>query len=74
MIRLLIFDLWQTLADVHIKPISSLRSGLVTSAAMADVPEHVIMKQTRHVSSATVRGYIREGQIFKKNAAAAVGL
>ena len=52
----------------------SLRAGLVTAAAIADVPEHSIMNQTGHRNSATVRGYIREGQLFKKNAAAMVGL
>jgi hypothetical protein len=29
----------------------SLRAGLVTQAAMNDIPEHRIMRQTRHKSS-----------------------
>lgn len=52
----------------------SLRAGLVTTAAMNDAPVSSIMKQTRHNSFDTVRGYIREGQIFKKNVSAMLGL
>jgi len=52
----------------------SLRSGLVTSAAAAGVPERAIMNQTGHRSLPTLRKYIREGSLFRENAAAAVGL
>ena len=52
----------------------SLRAGLVTTAALNDAPISSIMKQTRHSSFDTVRGYIREGQIFKKNVSAMLGL
>ena len=52
----------------------SLRAGLATAAALADVPEHTIMRQTRHRSVEVFRGYIRVAGLFKKNAAASVGL
>jgi integrase len=47
----------------------SLRAGLVTAAAKARRPAHVIMKQTRHRSVATVNGYIRDAELFIDNAA-----
>jgi integrase len=52
----------------------SLRSGLVTSAAQAGVTERVIMRQTGHKSLAMVHRYVREANLFKQNAARAVGL
>ncbi len=52
----------------------SLRAGLATSAAMADAEERDIMRQTRHRSVAVARRYIRDGSLFRGNAAAAVGL
>ncbi len=52
----------------------SLRAGLATEAARAGVPERVIMQQTGHRSERVLRGYIREGSLFRENAAAAVGL
>jgi integrase len=52
----------------------SLRSGLATAAAMADVSERSIMAQTGHKSLPVVRRYIRDGSLFRRNAAAAVGL
>src|SRR6202171_3809977 len=52
----------------------SLRSGLATAAAMADVSERAIMVQTGHKSLPMVRRYIRDGALFRRNAAAAVGL
>jgi integrase len=52
----------------------SLRAGLATAAAAAGVPERVIMAQTRHRSVTTLRRYIREGSLFRENAAAEVGL
>ncbi len=48
----------------------SLRAGLVTAAAKAGKPEHVIMAHTGHRSSKTLRRYIREAQLFDDNAAA----
>lgn len=52
----------------------SLRAGLATSAAANDVNERAIMKQTRHKSVGMVRRYIRDGSMFKDNAAAQIGL
>jgi len=52
----------------------SLRAGLATAAASEGVHERVIMAQTRHKGTAMVRRYIREGNLFKHNAAAQVGL
>ena len=52
----------------------SLRAGLVTAAAMAGVSERVIMQQTGHKNTAMLCRYIREGSLFRENAASAVGL
>lgn len=52
----------------------SLRAGLATAAAEAGVPERDIMRQTGHRSVLMVRRYIREGGIFRDNAASQVGL
>ena len=52
----------------------SLRAGLATAAAQAGVSERVIMAQTGHKSLEMVRRYIREGSLFRENAAAEVGL
>jgi integrase len=52
----------------------SLRAGLATAAAQAGVPERVIAAQTGHKSMTVLRGYIREGNIWRENAAAEVGL
>ena len=52
----------------------SLRAGLATSAAAAGVEKRAIRAQTRHRSVAVARRYIRDGSLFRGNAAAAVGL
>jgi site-specific recombinase XerD len=52
----------------------SLRSGLATSAAIAGASERSIMRQTGHKTITAVRRYIREGDLFRDNAAAKVGL
>jgi integrase len=52
----------------------SLRAGLATSAASAGVPERVIAATTGHRGTAMLRRYIREGSLFRENAASAVGL
>jgi integrase len=52
----------------------SLRAGLATSAAAAGVQERVIAVQTGHRGTAMLRRYIREGSLFRENAASAVGL
>lgn len=52
----------------------SLRAGLATSAAAAGVAEADIARQTRHRSVAVLRGYVRHGSVFLRNASGAVGL
>ncbi len=52
----------------------SLRAGLATAAAMAGASERAIMNQTGHRSTAMLRRYIRDGSLFRENAAATVGL
>lgn len=52
----------------------SLRAGLATSAAAAGKSERAIMNQTGHRSVTTVRRYIREGNLFRENAADKIGL
>ena len=52
----------------------SLRAGLATAAAIGGASERSIMKQTGHRSTAMVRRHIREGSLFRENAAARVGL
>lgn len=52
----------------------SLRSGLITTAAKAGVPERLIMKQSGRKHLPTLRGYIHEGSLFTDNAAAKVWL
>ena len=52
----------------------SLRAGCVTQAATNGVREFVIMRQTGHRSVATLRRYIRSGEIFRENAVAGLGI
>jgi site-specific recombinase XerD len=52
----------------------SLRAGLVTQAAINQVPELTIMKTTRHKSADMLRRYVRETSLFRDNASARVGL
>lgn len=52
----------------------SLRAGLATQAAMNGVSERAIQDQTGHKSLAVMRRYIRDGSLFRENAAAKVGL
>jgi integrase len=52
----------------------SLRAGLATAAAIGGASERAIMAQTGHRSTAMVRRYIRDGNLFRENAAAKVGL
>ena len=51
----------------------SLRAGLATAAA-AGATERSIMAQTGHRGTKMLRRYIREGPLFRENAAAVVGL
>ena len=52
----------------------SLRAGFATSAAAAGATEIAIARQTRHRSMTVLRGYIREGNLFRTNAATTIGL
>jgi integrase len=52
----------------------SLRAGLATSAAAGGASERVIMAQTGHRSADMVRRYIREGNLWRENAASLAGL
>jgi integrase len=52
----------------------SLRAGLATSAAAAGADERAIMAQTGHASPMMARRYIRDGSLFRDNAASKVGL
>ena len=52
----------------------SLRSGFATEAARGGASEREIMRQTRHRSREVVRRYIKDGAIFRGNAAEKLGL
>ncbi|RYG96978.1 MAG: site-specific integrase [Alphaproteobacteria bacterium] len=52
----------------------SLRAGLATQAAMSGASERSIQDQTGHKSLPILRRYIRDGSLFRENAAAKVGL
>lgn len=56
-------------AGLSLKDISghSLRSGFITAAASAGVPEYKIQLHSRHRSVAVLRGYIRESSLFQEN-------
>ena len=51
-----------------------LRAGFVTSADAAGAPIAKVMEQARHVRFETTRGYIREADAFRDNAASYLGL
>ncbi len=63
----------QSVAGLGLDPAAysghSLRAGLATTAAANGAAERKIMDQTRHRSVATLRSYIREGNLFRNNAA-----
>lgn len=52
----------------------SLRAGLATQAAMGGASERSIQEQTGHKSLIVLRRYIRDGNLFRENAAAKTGL
>ena len=52
----------------------SLRAGLATAASAAGVSQRSIMDQGDWKSVQTVMRYVREGTLFKNNAAASIGL
>jgi len=64
------------LSDAGFDPASfsghSLRAGFATSAAMAGASSWKIRQQTGHASDAMLTRYIRDGDMFTDNAAAAV--
>jgi integrase len=49
-----------------------LRAGFATSAATAGVSSWKIRQQTGHASDAMLARYIRDGELFVDNAAAAL--
>jgi len=63
-------------AGMSVDPLGghSLRAGCVTQAAVNGVREFVIMRQTGRKTVATLRRYIRSGEIFRENAAAGLGI
>jgi integrase len=52
----------------------SLRAGLATSAADGGASDRVIMRTTGHKSVLMVNRYVREGRLFRENAAILAGL
>jgi site-specific recombinase XerD len=52
----------------------SLRAGMATQAAINGASERSIMRQTGHKSTAMVRRYIRDSELFRDNAAGRLGL
>ncbi len=52
----------------------SLRSGLITTSAMAGLEERDIMRQSGHKSVAVMRSYIHEGSLFRNNVTTRIGL
>ena len=52
----------------------SLRAGFITSADAAGAPIAKVMEQARHARFETTRGYIREADAFRGNAASYLGL
>lgn len=52
----------------------SLRAGHATEAARRGAPELSIQRQTGHKSIAMLRRYVREGDLFRENSAAFLGL
>ena len=52
----------------------SLRAGFATQAAISGVPERAIIKQGAWASERMARRYIRDGSLFRDNAAGQIGL
>jgi len=52
----------------------SLRSGFVTEAGERGISETLIAAQTGHKDMATLRKYFRRSDVWKSNAAGAIGL
>jgi hypothetical protein len=51
-----------------------MRGGFATSAAMNGIEEGMVMRQTRHRSNVVVRRCIQDGELFRRNLSAEVGL
>lgn len=52
----------------------SLRAGLATSASSLGAPGHLVQRHMRHARFETTTAYIREGEMFRENAASMAGL
>jgi integrase len=52
----------------------SCRSGHITQAIRAGVPEAIVMLQSRHKNVAVFRKYVRRGKLFAHTSAAALGM
>lgn len=52
----------------------SLRRGMATTAARNGASERTIMRTTGHTSTATVRGYIEDSELFTDPASGYLGL
>jgi len=56
--------------DLDARALSGLRSGFLTSAAANGASVFKMMEVSRHRSIETLRGYIRDSEIFKDHAGA----
>jgi site-specific recombinase XerD len=52
----------------------SLRSGHVTAAFIGGAAEHIVQRQTGHKSTAMLRRYFRDADLFRQNSAGKLGL
>lgn len=52
--------------------VHSLRRGIITESARCGVEERIIQRHSRHASTAVLRSYIEEGDIFQDNPLPAV--
>ena len=52
----------------------SLRAGCITQCAMNGIREFVIMRHSGHKTVENLRHYIRNGEMFRENAAAGLGI
>ncbi|NRA73728.1 MAG: tyrosine-type recombinase/integrase [Rickettsiales bacterium] len=52
----------------------SLRSGLITTASKSSVPDHVIMKHTRHKTPQMIHVYTRDNSLINDNVTGMLGL
>ncbi|RYE14368.1 MAG: hypothetical protein EOP34_06730 [Rickettsiales bacterium] len=52
----------------------SLRSGFITTAAKNSVPDHIIMKHSRHKTIQMLKTYTRDNSLINDNATSMIGL